>query len=102
MANTFKNYTRTSVGTASDVAYLVASNATAILVGVNLANTTASQIKVNVQVAGAYLIKDAPVPSGSALSALDGKIVLEGNDSVVVSSDTASSLDVVISVLELT
>jgi len=102
MANTFKNYRRNSVGTAPEVAYVVASNATAILVGVNLANTTASQITVSVKLSGSHIIKDAPIPAGSALSILDGKIVLEGEDSISVSSSAASSCDVMISSLELT
>tara|TARA_R110002126_G_scaffold282338_1_gene430693 strand:+ start:2223 stop:2441 length:219 start_codon:yes stop_codon:yes gene_type:complete len=72
------------------------------MIGCNLSNRTASQINVDVQVAGVYLIKGAPVPSGSALSVLDGKIILETTDTVVVTSDTASSCDVIVSVLEQT
>lgn len=102
MANTFKKYTRNAVGTASEVAYVVASNATSILVGVNLANITANQITVTVKLGDTHIVKDAAVPSGSALSVLDGKIVLEGTDSVSVSSSVASSCDVTISALELT
>jgi len=36
------------------------------------------------------------------LSVLDGKIILETTDTVVVTSDTASSCDVIVSVLEQT
>jgi|TARA_B110000908_G_scaffold2214_1_gene2890 hypothetical protein len=72
------------------------------MIGCNLANRTASQIKVDVQVAGVYLAKDIPIPAGSALSVLDGKIILETTDTVVVTSDTASSCDVIVSVLEQT
>jgi hypothetical protein len=36
------------------------------------------------------------------LSVLDGKIILEAADTVVVTSDTASSCDVIVSVLEQT
>jgi hypothetical protein len=57
---------------------------------------------MDVQVAGVYLVKGAPVPAGSALSVLDGKIILETTDTVVVTSDTASSCDVIVSVLEQT
>tara|TARA_R110000803_G_scaffold176747_3_gene239159 strand:- start:346 stop:564 length:219 start_codon:yes stop_codon:yes gene_type:complete len=72
------------------------------MIGCNLANRTASSITVDVQAAGVYIIKDAPIPAGSALSVLDGKIILETTDTVIVTSNTASSCDVLVSVLEQT
>jgi len=48
------------------------------------------------------LVKGAPIPANSALSLLDGKIILEAGDTVVVTSDTAASADVILSVLEQT
>lgn len=100
MANTFKNYTSSSVGTSATTVYTVPASTSSVLIGCNLANTTAAAVYVDVQVAGVYLVKGAPVPSGSALSVLDGKIVGEAADTVVVTSDTASSIDVILSVLE--
>lgn len=102
MANTFKNYTSASVGTGATTTYTVPSATTAIMMGCNLANRTTSQIAVDVQVAGVYLVKGAPIPANSALGVLDGKIILEAADTVVVTSDTASSTDVILSVLEQT
>ena len=102
MANTFKNYTSASVGTGATTTYTVPLATTSVTIGCNLANRTASQIAVDVQVAGVYLVKGAPVPANSALSVLDGKIILEAADTVVVTSDTASSCDVIVSVLEQT
>lgn len=102
MANTFKNYTSASVGTGATTTYTVPSSTTSIMMGCNLANRTTSQIAVDVQVAGVYLVKGAPIPANSALSVLDGKIILEAADTVVVTSDTASSADVIVSVLEQT
>ena len=102
MANTFKNYTSASVGTGATTTYTVPSSTTSVMIGCNLANRTASSVKVDVQAAGVYVIKDAPIPSGSALSVLDGKIILETTDTVIVTSDTASSCDVIVSVLEQT
>lgn len=100
MANTFKNYTSASVGTSATTVYTVPASTTSIAIGLTLANTTASQIKVDVQAAGVYVVKDAPIPAGSGLSVLDGKIILETTDTVVVTSDTATSADVILSVLE--
>ena len=61
---------------------------------------TANQITVDVQAAGAYLIKDTPIPAGAGLSVLDGKIILETTDTLIVTTNTASSADVILSVLE--
>ena len=104
MANIFKNYTSASVGTGATTVYTVSSApaTTSVVIGCNLANTTAAQIKVDVQIAGVYLIKGVPLPASSAISVLDGKIIAEAADTVVITSDTASSCDVIVSVLEQT
>jgi molybdopterin biosynthesis enzyme len=102
MANTFKNYVSANVGTSAVTTYTVPSVTTSVMIGCNLANTTTSQIKLTVQVAGVYLIRNVPLPSGAAISVLDGKIILETTDTVIVTSDTATSCDVVVSVLEQT
>lgn len=100
MPNTFKNYTSASVGTSPATVYTVPASTTAVMIGLNLANVSASQITVDVQAAGAYVVKGAPIPAGSALSVLDGKIILEATDTVVVTASAASSADVLLSVLE--
>jgi len=102
MANTFKNYTSTSIGTSATTVYTVPASTTSVVIGLNLANRTASSVTVDVQLGSTYIVKDAPVPAGSALSALDGKIIAETTDTIVVTSDTASSVDAIVSVLEQT
>ena len=42
-----------------------------------------------------------PIPANSALSPLDGKIVMKAGQVLTVTSDTASSSDVAVSVLEI-
>lgn len=100
MANTFKNYTAASVGTSPSTVYTVPGATTAVLIGCNLANRIATQITVSVQLGSTYIVKDAPIPAGAALSVLDGKIIAEAADTIVVTSSDASSVDVVVSVLE--
>lgn len=100
MASSFKRYTSSSVGTGATTIYTVPSSTEAIMMGCNIANITASQISVDVQVANVYLVKGAPIPANSALSVLDGKINLEVSDTVIVTSNTASSTDVILSVFE--
>jgi len=98
--NVFKNYTSASVGTSPVTTYTVPSATVAVTIGLTISNTTASQITVDVQAAGVYVVKGAPIPAGSALSVLDGKIILEAADTVVVTSSAATSADVILSVLE--
>lgn len=98
--NVFKNYTSASVGTSPVTTYTVPSATVAVTIGLTIANTTASQITVDVQAAGVYVVKGAPIPAGAGLSVLDGKIILETTDTVVVTSDTTTSADVILSVLE--
>lgn len=102
MANTFKNYTSASVGTSPTTAYTVPTSTTAVVIGCNVANVLTNQITFSVQVAGVYLVKDVPLPSGAAISVLDGKIILEAADTVVVTASEASAVDVIVSVLEQT
>jgi hypothetical protein len=125
MANTFKAYTKSAVGTSTSTAYEVelggASTKTAIIIGIALSNIHSSPINVDVQIdrpatgtAAApsddvYLAKNIPIPSGSTLEVMAGqKLILEYNgtasagDKIVVTSDTASSLDVIVNALEIT
>lgn len=102
MANVFKNYTSASVGTTPVTVYTVPASTTSVTIGLTVANTISTDITVDVQVAGVYVVKDAPIPAGSALSVLDGKIILETTDTVVVTSSDATSADVILSVLEQT
>ena len=98
--NVFKNYTSASVGTSPVTVYTVPASTTSVTIGLTIANTTTSQITVDVQAAGVYVVKGAPIPAGSGLSVLDGKIILETTDTVVVTSSAATSADVILSVLE--
>tara|TARA_Y100001937_G_scaffold118871_1_gene173797 strand:+ start:1089 stop:1397 length:309 start_codon:yes stop_codon:yes gene_type:complete len=102
MAQVFKNYTQASIGTSPATVYTVAGGTTAIVIGLNLANRTANTITASAQIGSVYIIKDAPIPSGGALSVLEGKIIAEAGDTVVITSDTASSTDAIVSVLEQT
>ena len=100
MPNVLTNYTSASVGTSPATLYTVPSATTGTIVGLQIANTSASQIAVDVQVAGVYVVKGAPIPASSALSVLDGKLVVKTTETVVVTSDTATSADAILSVLE--
>ena len=113
MANTFKLKTDTAVGTTLTTVYTVPASTTTICIGCTLANIHATaNIEADVQIVTAassgengddvYIIKGVPVPNKSSLEIIEGKIVLETGDAIKVKSDTASSIDVALSVLEQT
>ena len=111
MANNFKNAFATAVSTnsASPTTVYTANNGSAvnsILIELDVANTGTSAVQISVVVydnsatTEYHIVKNAPVPSGGALKVVSGqKIVLNGDDQVRVYA-TASTVDVVCSILE--
>ena len=109
MANTFKNRTLRAVGTvATDVGAVVASSTETTLIGMTLANITSGVISVTATLNDGtnttHIVKDAPIPTGGSLILLGGdqKVVLMTGDKIIVTSNTASSVDVIMSFLEIT
>ena len=109
MANTFKNRTLRAVGTvAADVGAVVASNTETTLIGMTLANITSGVISVTATLNDGsnttHIVKDAPIPTGGSLILLGGdqKVVLMTGDKIIITSNTASSCDVIMSFLEIT
>ena len=109
MANTFKNRTLRSVGTTPvDVGAAVASSTQTTLIGMTVSNVVSSVISVTVTLNDGTnttnIVKDAPIPTGGSLLVCGGdqKIVLMTGDKLIVTSNTASSADVITSFLEIT
>ena len=104
MANTFKNEVFNGSNTAANanmIVYTAPSSTTTVVIGLTLANTTSSQITVGSNTV--FLINNLPIPTGSSFEFMSGnKIILEAGDSIIVSSDTAQSLDTVMSIMEIT
>ena len=104
MAQNFRRYTSNNVGTSA--ATIFTANSYDTIIGIYVANVTASAVIASVYINDGtndiHLIKDAPIPAGSALQVLDGgsKIVVQSGDVLKVVSDTASSLDVLTSVVD--
>lgn len=101
MAETFINATGQATTLGATI-YTVPASTTSMLIGINLANITGAPITASVQIGSTYIIRDVLIPNGSALSVLDGKIVLETTDTLVVTASADTSLDVVLSILEIT
>jgi len=110
MANTFTRKVSRSIGTSATAidGYTVGASTQTTVIGLTLANRTASQVLVDVTLNdGAndtYMVKDAPIPAGSSLVVVGGdqKVVLGTGDSIKITSDTASSVDAIMSILEIT
>ena len=108
MANTFKLKTKANVGTATSDVYVVPAATTTVVIGVTLANTSGSSINVGVGVTRASsddvkLMKNVPIPQGSSFEFMAGnKVVLETTDTLTAVSDVNNSLDVALTIMEIT
>ena len=114
MANAFLSETDTAIGTSAASVLTCGASTETTVIGMSIANIVTSQITVDVQLdasgrtSGAedsvYLVKGAPIPVGGSLVVVGGdqKVVMEPGDVIKVTSDTASSADVVISHLDIT
>jgi uncharacterized Zn ribbon protein len=112
MANAFKvkTFDGSATGANTDMTiYTCPASTETTIIGMTLANLTGSQVTVDVKLNNndgdnVFVVKDAPVPTGSSLVVVGGdqKIVLEASDAIVVQSDTANSIDTVLSILEIT
>ena len=97
MAQDFERNIARNIGTTAVTIFT--ANSDDAVVGINLANTITSQVKVSVFVTNSsadyYLVKNAPIPASAALQVLDGgaKFVLQSGDALRVQSDTATSID---------
>ena len=114
MAKSFLSETDTGVGTNAASIYTCPASTETTIIGLSISNIVTAQILIDVQLdasgrtSGAedsvYLIKDAPIPVGSSIVVVGGdqKVVMEPGDVLKVTSDTASSADVVMSHLDIT
>jgi len=111
MAQDFERFAASSISntqTPTGATTLWTSNSDDALIGINAANKGTSQILVTFLVTDSdntpfyYILKDAPIPVGSALQILDGgaKVVLQNGDILKAYADTASACDVWISVVD--
>ena len=119
MAQLFRRYALRNLGTtAADAPDGTDFSTYDTIIGIHLANRTTNTINATVFITDYnddadddptnnanntyYLLKDAPIPAGSALQVLDGgaKIVVKDGDRLWVQSDTATSLDAWVSVVQ--
>ena len=109
MANTFKSFTSGSIGTTLVNLYTCPASTTTIVLGASIANTNTNPIAGSIKLAKSgsilddvFIVKQAPVPAGSTVEVMSGnKVVLESADTLQFQSDTAGSMDTIVSLLEI-
>jgi|TARA_R100000541_G_scaffold3552_2_gene10818 hypothetical protein len=117
MANTFKVITRDVAPASSgtpETLYTVQSGSTVVVLGLTLANVHTAQVTASVTLVStttqtsqtqnttAHIVKDAPIPIGSTLSVLDGKINLNVGDIIKIDCSVADKVSVTMSYMEIT
>ena len=108
MANTFKLKTKANVGTTTADVYVVPSPTSCVVIGVTLSNTSGSGINVGIGITRSAtddvnLMKNVPIPQGSSLEFMQGnKVVLEATDTFTAVSDVNTTLDVALTIMEIT
>tara|TARA_B110000858_G_C17557510_1_gene360998 strand:+ start:202 stop:531 length:330 start_codon:yes stop_codon:yes gene_type:complete len=105
MAQNFRNQVARNTGT-SGVDILAQADSYDTVIGIRCTNVATTAINVDVYIIRSatnyYLIKSAPISVGGSLELIDGgaKIVLASGDKIAAVSDTASSLDTVVSYID--
>ena len=101
MANTFKLKTKANLTTSLAAVYTVPSSKTAIsavTADVQVVSDT-SDTETN---ADSYLLKGAPLPSGSTLEIMQGnKLVLQTTDVLKAKASAGTSVDMIVSLMEM-
>lgn len=110
MASAFKTATAVNVGTSLTSVYTCPSSTTTTIIGLYLCNQSGGAIEANVEFYDASttnhvgIVSQIEIPGQSTLAPIggDAKVVLEAGDIIKVQSNSASSIDVVLSYLEQT
>ena len=109
MANTFKLKSKNNIGVSTVGIYTVPGATTTVIIGVTCTNVSGQGIIVGIGISRATngddinILKNVPIPQGSALEIMQGnKIVVEAIDTVTAKSDVNNSLDVALTIMEIT
>lgn len=107
MAEAFKPQITAGVGLTETVLYTCPASTQAVCIGLIAANILGSDVKVTVRVkkGATYgnVIKNGNIPTGQSAPIIgsDAKIALEAGDQLLGTCDTASGLDFITSVMEV-
>ena len=101
MANTFGNV-KAQLTDTEGIIYSTSVDpaTTGIVIGLALSNRTASLVYVSMRLDTTSLLDEVPIPAGSTLNPLDGKLVVQAGEVLRGVSSDAYSVDVVLSYME--
>lgn len=108
MANTFTRKLSRNIGTSAVQVGSYSATTPTVVIGLSVCNTTGGAITANVflnaSAANTFLVTNAPISSGAALAVIGGdqKLVLASGDSIYVQSSAATSIDCIMSIMEIT
>ena len=110
MANTFKNAALANVNhSAYATLYTAPSSTQVVVLGMAIANKSSQAVTVKVQFTDSsastthQMLEDVSIPGNTTLEFFAGqKYILEATDILKVQAGTASSLDVVLGIMEKT
>jgi len=101
MANTFKLKSKQNIGVSTVGIYTVPGATTTVIIGVTCANVSGQGVNVGIGISRGSngddisILKNVPIPQGN-------KIVVESADTVTALSDVSNSLDVALTIMEIT
>ena len=108
MANTFKLKTKANVGVTTTAVYVATGSTTTVVIGITASNISGNNINVGIGITRAsaddiHLMKNVQIPQGSSFEFMQGnKIVLETTDTITAKSDVQNSLDIALTIMEIT
>lgn len=107
MANTFKSNVAANIVTSGNTVYTCPSSTSATVIGLSLSNKSTTTVTANVFLTRSSvdysIISNVPILTGSSLIPVGGdqKIVMEDSDEIKVTTSANSSLDCIVSLLEI-
>ena len=113
MPNTFKLKTKAGIDASLVDVYEVPSSTTTVVIGLTIANIKGASVTADAKIvsntddtevnADVHIVKDIPLPAGSSVEVMAGnKIVLQATDEVWVKGSVTDSVDVILSIMEIT
>jgi hypothetical protein len=110
MASTFGSKLVSNIGTSPNTVLSTVSNGNTTVIGLSLSNTTGGTITASIQLndtvnsVTAYFMKGVVIPPNQSLRVINGgeKLIIGPSTNVIITSNTATSLDLVMSYVVIT
>ena len=99
MASTF-NRILASGTSAGSTLVTIGAGKTWVVIGMMVANVADTLVTIDVSLGASSLADNIPLPAGSSLSLLDGKLVLIEGDTITEECSTDAGVDYIISYME--